>query len=724
MAVQQQRDQDRARDHPERPGRRAHCQDHADAEHRHEQDEQRLSRRLPEQEEHRDQGAHPEKACASAQIGRRERGNGGAHSLKLVDEFVRRRAAPGPGHPMSNASPDLVVAIVNHSNRDDTLACLESLAGDAGRRASVRVVVLDNASDDGSVDAIRAAHPDVEVIAQDVRRGFGANQNAIIQATASRYVLALNNDTLVAARRSRHARALPRRASRRGRGRPARGRRPAGEPQLSAWTFPTVWNAAVHIVAGSRPSGSAPAAVGYLSGCALMLRRSVLTQIGGFDEDYFMYAEEKDLCRRIHDAGYAVHLVPSASVVHLEARSSAGASERRETEFWRSQRLYLRKHHSPAGALAIEAQTAAQRFVLAAAVALVGALPARLRLREIEPGTRARARTPGEVVAEATARPGPARAGGRAQRAAAPGRGVRRRLLAGRVRRRARRHGRRLVELRTARSRGSGSRPPTSSSRPRRRPAALEGGARRTARRTRVLPAGRRRRRDGHARARAACEGPGGARLTRRRPRAARAHGARDGALERRRPRSAGRCPRSARAALGQAAQRLAAAGLLGLHRRSALAARRRLPGHDAGRRPVGLLQPARCRRDPAATARAAHLVPRLEHARRLPPSTARTPGLRIRASSPATASATARAAGGDAAVGIPPDSLPADASDETLQANRARGRRLCGAPARARAGCRALLVRHRRALGRPARPGAPLGRARSRTTRPACVSS
>ena len=66
-----------------------------------------------------------------------------------------------------------------------------------GRRASVRVVVLDNDSDDGSIAAIRAAHPEVEVIAQDVRRGFGANQNAIIQATGSRYVLALNNDTLV-----------------------------------------------------------------------------------------------------------------------------------------------------------------------------------------------------------------------------------------------------------------------------------------------------------------------------------------------------------------------------------------------------------------------------------------------------------------------------------------------------------------------------------------------
>jgi GT2 family glycosyltransferase len=286
---------------------------------------------------------------------------------------------------MSSAIADLVVAIVNHSNRDDTLACLESLEGDRERGVSVRVVVLDNASDDGSVDAIRTAHPHVEVIAQEVRRGFGANQNAIIEATSSRYVLALNNDTLVEhGALDTLVRYLDEHP-----GVGAAGPRvvgPDGEPQLSAWTFPTVWNAAVHVVAGSRPAGPAPAEVGYVSGCALMLRRSVLTQIGGFDEDYFMYAEEKDLCRRIHDAGSTVELVPSATVVHLEARSSAGASARRETEFWRSQRLYLRKHHSTAGALAIETQTALQRLALAAVVGVAGALPARLRPRQAQPG--------------------------------------------------------------------------------------------------------------------------------------------------------------------------------------------------------------------------------------------------------------------------------------------------------------------------------------------------
>jgi GT2 family glycosyltransferase len=286
---------------------------------------------------------------------------------------------------MGGTQNSVTVAIVNHAGRDDTLRCLESLAGDSGRRVPTEIVVLDNASGDGSVEAIRAEHPTVRVIAQAERHGFGANQNAIIRATAGRYVFVLNNDTLVPPgtidtlvdyleQHPRVGAAGPRILG------------PDGTSQISAWTFPTVLNAAVHIVGGSRPARSTPVEVGYISGCAMMLRRDSLTRIDGFDEDYFMYAEEKDLCRRIVASGYAVHLVPAASLVHLEGRSSNGVEGRRDTEFWRSQRLYLRKHHSRIGAMAIELETAVQRLALAGAVAAVRALPAPLRPRQFAPG--------------------------------------------------------------------------------------------------------------------------------------------------------------------------------------------------------------------------------------------------------------------------------------------------------------------------------------------------
>ena len=77
---------------------------------------------------------------------------------------------------------DVAVSIVNHGNRELLLACLASLADDPGRRASTEVVVLDNASEDGSVEAVRERFPDVRVLAQPFRAGFGANHNAVIRA--------------------------------------------------------------------------------------------------------------------------------------------------------------------------------------------------------------------------------------------------------------------------------------------------------------------------------------------------------------------------------------------------------------------------------------------------------------------------------------------------------------------------------------------------------------
>ena len=456
---------------------------------------------------------------------------------------------------MSSAPVDLVVAIVNHSNRDDTLRCLESLAGDEGRRASVRVVVLDNDSDDGSVAAIRAAHPEVEVIAQDVRRGFGANQNAIIQATAQPLRAGSQQRHARLARRPRHARALPRRASPRGRGRPAGDRARRGAAALGV------------VVSHGLERGRARARRQAPGGLRARRRRLPLRlradappqragEIGGFDEDYFMYAEEKDLCRRIQDAGYAVHLVPSASIVHLEARSSSGAPRiARDTEFWRSQRLYLRKHHSSAGALAIEAQTAAQRLALALAVlrSRVSSRPACAGASS-SPGSRATSR----------ARPS-SRSPHRAVRACASSPTSTTRSSVGR-RREAPAADRRDRRSRspqppqagratTARRRGSGLRARTSSSRPR-RPRG-HGRLRSSHRAAAARPSSWSSTAAGRSRpSHAPCKAP------RRReahgPSASpRAHGARDAALDRRRARIAGRCPRSARAALGQAGQRL-----------------------------------------------------------------------------------------------------------------------------------------------------------------------
>src|SRR5436190_21439620 len=105
---------------------------------------------------------------------------------------------PGTDRPRSRGMPpDLTVSIVTISNVDLLMGCLESLREDRGRRASVEIVVLDNASEDGSAGAVRERFPGVRVLAQAHRDGFGACHNAVIRATSGRYVLVLNDDTLI-----------------------------------------------------------------------------------------------------------------------------------------------------------------------------------------------------------------------------------------------------------------------------------------------------------------------------------------------------------------------------------------------------------------------------------------------------------------------------------------------------------------------------------------------
>lgn len=254
---------------------------------------------------------------------------------------------------------DVSISLVNTNSRELLLACLESL-----RRVDAEIVVLDNASEDGSADAVRERFPEVRLIAQTHRAGFGANHNAVIRATTGRYLYVLNEDTtsedwglehMVA-----HLDANPRVA--------VLGPRlvyPDGRLQDSAWRFPTPGRAALGLLTLGRAAvkqsgGSEIRDVDWVMGAALLLRREALDEVGLFDEEFFIYSEETDLQRRLHAAGWGVRYFPEVTVVHHESQFSAGIPERRVNEMWRSRHRYWRKHHSPAGARVAAACTGAQ----------------------------------------------------------------------------------------------------------------------------------------------------------------------------------------------------------------------------------------------------------------------------------------------------------------------------------------------------------------------------
>ncbi|MGZ8706657.1 MAG: glycosyltransferase family 2 protein [Gaiellaceae bacterium] len=261
--------------------------------------------------------------------------------------------------------PDLSVSIVNTNSRALLLACLESLAG-----TDAEIVVLDNASEDGSADTVRERFPDVRLIAQSRRAGFGANHNTVIRATTGRYVYVLNEDTTagdwgfeaLTAYLDDHPRVA------------ALGPRlvyPDGRLQDSAWRFPTPLVSMRALLTLGRlgvtqSRGDAPRVVDWVMGAAVVLRREALDEVGLFDESFFLYSEEVDLQARLHRAGWEVHYFPRVSVVHHESQFSADIPERRINEMWRSRHRYWQKHHSGAGARIAALATGAQYAVRAA----------------------------------------------------------------------------------------------------------------------------------------------------------------------------------------------------------------------------------------------------------------------------------------------------------------------------------------------------------------------
>jgi GT2 family glycosyltransferase len=278
---------------------------------------------------------------------------------------------------------DLTISIVNANSRDVLLECLESLHRSIHGDVTVELVVLDNASEDGSVDAIRQRFPGVEVIAQELRAGFGANHNRVIRVTSGRYILVVNPDTFsedwcfsrLVSEMDHHPRVA------------ALGPAlvyPNGRPQASAWRFPTPFTCVLGLITLGRAgitqsTGGGARRVDWLMGSALLLRREALDEVGLFDESFFLYFEEVDLCFRLHRASWEMRYVPDVTVVHHKGELSGFVPQDRVNEWWRGQHRYWRKHHSAFGAR-VAAFAIGLRYLGAATRAFVRREPARAAL--------------------------------------------------------------------------------------------------------------------------------------------------------------------------------------------------------------------------------------------------------------------------------------------------------------------------------------------------------
>jgi len=258
---------------------------------------------------------------------------------------------------------DLSIVILSWNVRDLLRQCLESVA--SGRPLSANhpllvteIIVVDNASSDGSVEMVCAEFPAVRLIANQTNRGYTGGNNDGIAAATGRYVMILNPDTRVLddalAAMVAYADAHPDVG--------VVGPQllnPDGSVQSSRRRFPTLMTGLFESTwlqplaprdvlrryyVLDRPDDTIQE-VDWLFGACFLVRRKVIQQVGTLDEDFFMYSEEMDWCYRMRQAGWKVVYLPEAQVIHYGGKSSDQVAAQRHIYFQTSKVRYFRKHH-------------------------------------------------------------------------------------------------------------------------------------------------------------------------------------------------------------------------------------------------------------------------------------------------------------------------------------------------------------------------------------------
>ena len=250
-------------------------------------------------------------------------------------------------------TPDLSVIVVNYNVKALLQACLQSLYR---QRLShtFDVWVVDNASVDNSAEMVEAEFPEVLLIRNERNAGFGAANNQGIQASSGRYVLILNPDTEILSGSldvmidylDQHSDVA------------LIGSKLVfadGSFQHSCFRFPGLWQAFLDLhpihprLIESRLNGryprdhyQSPMEIDHPLGACFMMRRTGLQ----FDEDYFLYSEEIDLCWRLKKEGWKLMYLPELTVLHHAGQSTRQQPREARKQLFRSRRLFNAKHHS------------------------------------------------------------------------------------------------------------------------------------------------------------------------------------------------------------------------------------------------------------------------------------------------------------------------------------------------------------------------------------------
>jgi N-acetylglucosaminyl-diphospho-decaprenol L-rhamnosyltransferase len=257
----------------------------------------------------------------------------------------------------------LSYCIVNTNGREHLLACLGAIERTHPAGIEREVLVLDNASDDGSAEAVLALDGDIRLIALERRTGKAENDSTLLREARGEYCLLLNEDSEL---RPGAVGALVG-ALEDDPGAAAAGAQlldSGGDPVPCAWRFPGLGTAAIgalflHRRLTVQSEGTETRPVDWAQSSALLVRREAATEVGYLDPAFFVYYDECDFCKRLAGAGWRTLFVPAAEAVHHDQLSTdLAAGLPRIVEFHRNRDLYMRKHHSLPAAFAVRLLTA------------------------------------------------------------------------------------------------------------------------------------------------------------------------------------------------------------------------------------------------------------------------------------------------------------------------------------------------------------------------------
>lgn len=269
---------------------------------------------------------------------------------------------PAESTASESASLDLSYCVVNNDGRAYLIDCLTAIERIHPAELSCEILVLDNASTDGSVEAVQEEFPDAEVIVLEAKQGKAANDTLLMERARGRYCLLLNEDSELRAGAVEYLVA----ALESDPGAAAAGAQlfdADGNSYACAWKFPGVRSAAIgalflhkRLIVQSHTDETNR--VDWVQSSAMLVRCEAAAEINYMDPAFFVYYDECDFCKRLDDAGWTTLFVPSAEAVHhnqLSTDLSSGLP--RIVEFHRNRDLYMRKHHNRGAAFAVRVLT-------------------------------------------------------------------------------------------------------------------------------------------------------------------------------------------------------------------------------------------------------------------------------------------------------------------------------------------------------------------------------